>query len=258
MEILQDIFRKIASFGWPQTFVTAIIDDAACSEKLFHVDFLDKKCLSLSISKSLSYVQILGACFYKLPVVLKIIAKRGGDGLNIISLYLETSSMLANFIYCFLQKNPFTTYGDLACTTLQNIIIISLVWLWGIKGVKQSASHILAVIVASAVAIGLAFYTPAEYQHGLLAYSIVILTFSRIPQILSNFNSKDAGVQSVGTQLLAALGTLVKTFVLVVETTDTLQIAGAVIAAVLNATLLVQVMLLSGAKRDANAAKKEQ
>jgi hypothetical protein len=40
------------------------------------------------------------ACLYKLPVILKILKKKGGDGLSLISVYLGNIISLL-YIYCY-------------------------------------------------------------------------------------------------------------------------------------------------------------
>jgi len=42
------------------------------------------------------------ACLYKLPVILKILKKKGGDGLSLISVYLGNIILiLLLYIYCY-------------------------------------------------------------------------------------------------------------------------------------------------------------
>jgi len=41
------------------------------------------------------------ACLYKLPVILKILKKKGGDGLSLISVYLGNSILTYCYIYCY-------------------------------------------------------------------------------------------------------------------------------------------------------------
>jgi mannose-P-dolichol utilization defect 1 len=244
LTLFQNILVYIASFGWPEYIVGQIIQDNNCANILFRYNFLDKKCLSLSISKSLGYITILGSCFYKLPVLLKIVKAKGGDGLNIISVYMETSSYLALLFYNIFRKCPFTTYGDLCATTLQNFMIIGCIWLWGIDKKPFSVTHILAMICLLGLFVGTVFALPVQYHHLIIAYSISLTTLSRLPQIISNFKHGKVGVQSPITLVNSVLGAVAKVFITFVETKDIFLIIGSVMALVLNSILFGQIIYL--------------
>ena len=80
LSILQSFFRVIGDLKWPVFIVSLILNNEICSNTLFYDNFLDKSCISLAISKTLGYLMMLGSCFYKVPIIIKIVKIKGGDG----------------------------------------------------------------------------------------------------------------------------------------------------------------------------------
>lgn len=244
---IQEILSKIGKIS-PEFLVGKILQNEQCASVLFYHDFLDRKCLGLSISKALGYVMLIGSFFYKLPILLKIVKARGGDGLNIVSVYLETSAYLSLLLYNILRQSSFSTYGDLCPATFQNILIICLIWLWGIDKKRFSMPHILGVIFLFGVFTATILRSPEEHWHWVAKYSIVVTTVSRLPQIVSNFRTGKVGVQSAVTLTNAVLGAFGKVYITYVESKDPLLITGAIFAFSLNFILLSQVLLLQSTK----------
>jgi hypothetical protein len=85
---IQVLLRLIANHSILDELVTNIIENDICTKVLFHDNFLDITCLKVAISKVLGYAMTMFACLYKLPVILKIFKKKGGDGLSLTSVYL--------------------------------------------------------------------------------------------------------------------------------------------------------------------------
>jgi mannose-P-dolichol utilization defect protein 1 len=242
LSTLQTVFRWIGWLGWPYKLVSLILEGEKCAHTLFNDDFLDKPCLSLAISKTLSYALILGSCLYKIPIAWNIVRKKSGQGLNMTAMYLETSAIFANVIYCYLRHQPFTTYGDLIAVLAANIVIIALVWNWGQGSKKFSGSHILLVAGLMGIMIYGMFQVPSKHYSLINWYSTVVVTLSRLPQIISNATTGDIGVQSAITVGNAALGTAAKLFVVLVETPDFALFAGNFLAFLTNIILFFQIM----------------
>ncbi len=248
MEILlatiQPLFVAIAAFGWPVILVENIMNNKECANTLFHTNFLDPDCLRLAISKALGYVTIAGACLYKLPVVMNIFRSKSGSGLHPISVYLESSSFISMFYYNFQKGNDFSTYGDNISATIQNMMIVLMIWFYGIDGKALGAGHIsITALVFAIFGTGL-FFCPAEYLGSVAIYATVISTISKLPQIWQNFTTKNIGVQSWVTQLTSFLGVVAKLFICITETGDDIYLViGTVTAVVLNGMLLLQSVL---------------
>lgn len=244
IKVIQNLLAQIAKTTPLDDVVTAIISSKICSDILFHKDFLDGPCLRLSISKVLGYTMMMGSCLYKLPVLMKIYKVKGGEGISPLSVYLETTAYLASLSYNYVKGNPISTYGDLVASTSQNMLIIFLLWTMGVgKGKQLSLQHKTAAAAGALLFLSLLRYTPSNYQHLIVTYSIVVLILSRLPQIISNFRTRDVGVQSAITWGNAVLGAAAKSYTTLIETRDPLLVGGSLVALVLNAILLTQVLL---------------
>ena len=152
-------------------------------------------------------------------------------------MYLETSSYLAALFYNIFRGSPFTTYGDYLAPIVQNLIIIGLIWLWGINKKPFSFTHIFLILLITGIFISAIFFVPDEQQSFVMTYSIAIMMVSRIPQIISNFTTGTVGVQSPITLVNGVIGAAAKTFIIFVE-------ANSVISLTFNFTLLSQVLYL--------------
>lgn len=208
--------------------------------------------MSLLLSSILGYVLSAGACFYKVPVIRNILKAGNVESLSALSLYLEISGHFANIVYNMHRNNPISTYGDVMITALQNVVIIFLVWRLGggkgvgSKGTPMTLSHIVPVLLLGACFVATLLLLPNEYQASIISYSIIISIGSKVPQIIANFRDKRTGVQSLWTAMNSCVGPVFKLYIAVVQTKDFMLVASAVMALVLNATILAQIVAFGG------------
>mmetsp|Transcript_8231 Transcript_8231/g.7642 ORF Transcript_8231/g.7642 Transcript_8231/m.7642 type:complete len:84 (+) Transcript_8231:107-358(+) len=57
-------------------------------------------CLKVTVSKTLGYLIVIGAVFFKLPQIIKIMKNRSVEGISKYSCYAETLMYLHTFSYC--------------------------------------------------------------------------------------------------------------------------------------------------------------
>lgn len=217
------------------------------------VQTLKEQNVNLLISKCLGYSMTLGACFYKLPIILNIFKAGNCEGLSTLSLYLETSAFLASLVYNINRRNPFSTFGDIAAIVVQLFFLIAMLWAMGVdkKNNKLSLSHMVGVsLLFAGFVYGITVLLPVEWSSHLMIYSIVVSLFSKLPQILKNFKEKDTGVQSVITASNAILGPVVKIYITLVETKDMFILFYSVLSFVLNIIILVQIISYGKVKND--------
>jgi predicted anti-sigma-YlaC factor YlaD len=181
---------------------------------------------------------------YKMPIILNIRKNKGGTGLDLSSLYLEASACTANFYYNCAKKNPITTYGDVFSANVQNIAIIGLVWMYGLKDNSITPIHVGAILSAALGFMTAMLKAPERALPYVASYGVYMITVSRIPQIISNIKTGDVGVQSLFTTLNAMLGSLAKVVMALVETPDFVLLSGAAVTFFCNATLLFQVLTM--------------
>lgn len=256
---IQQLLRQVALFEWPLQVVSLILTEKesaprSCAHTLFHEDFLDASCLSLAISKALGLTMTVFSCLYKLPILLNILNAKTGQGLNLSSLYLETSAYVALLIYNVYRGNPLSTYGDFFASSFQNFLIICLIWYYGTDAGKSptnrhkliffiSLSIFLCIMITLINGPVIILYRAFDLQV-LPIYGAFVIMMARIPQIRANFLSKASGVQSSITLANAVLGSTAKVYINYRESKDPLLVGGAFITSCLNLILLVQVILL--------------
>jgi hypothetical protein len=197
------------------------------------------------VSKALGFGMALGACFYKLPIIINAVKAGHCGGLSPLAFYLETSSFMANIYYNVRKDNPFSTYADLIAVGAQLVLLILMMWTLGLNEKKERLpiSHISAVIGLFAILIYVIFnYIDEAALSYLMLYAIVVSLLSKVPQIIKNFQTKNTGVQSVITGVNSIAGPLVKVYIMLVETKDMFSLFFYVMSFVLNAVILSQII----------------
>ena len=211
----------------------------------------------LCISRILGGVSVAGACFYKLPIIIKIFHARNGAGLNPLALYMETSAYLTLVLYNWQQSHAFTTYGNYFASSLQNIVIIGLVWLWGVGPQDPrpiTPRHVQRVLAIAALLVAALALHRHSLAHVLCPYAYAVLAASRVPQLWRNYRTQVVGVQSVLTLGNAVLGSCSNAFIHWRETKDWGMLAGSLLLLGLNAALALQVLMLRSRPPQAAAA----
>lgn len=93
---------------------------------------------------------VVGAVLVKVPQIAKIIVNNSVAGLSFLAVYLETISIFINLTYNFRLKNPFSTYGEGAFITVQNVVIMALIF-----GYSRNVSLLGLIALAAAFAYAL-------------------------------------------------------------------------------------------------------
>lgn len=99
-----------------------------CIEHFQNFDFADNDCLSITLSKILGYLMILGSTLVKFPQIIKIMKGRSAKGLVAKSYYTECLMNSITFCYNTHIGTPFNVYGDSLFLLLQSAITIALIW----------------------------------------------------------------------------------------------------------------------------------
>ncbi|TEB16911.1 Mannose P dolichol utilization defect 1 protein, partial [Perkinsus sp. BL_2016] len=134
---------------------------------------------------------------------------------------------------------------------------IQCVLYWIISGHVSIPSR----IAGSAVLIGVSNLiltrgVPAEYIYILGACPIVLSIWSRLPQIILNFRQGHTGQLALITFALSGLGNLARVFTTIKQTPDDfISLVSMLVSAVLNFTLVVQIIVYWTATLKATASK---
>ncbi|KAI8982395.1 hypothetical protein BDF20DRAFT_987297 [Mycotypha africana] len=212
----------------------------------------DTECIKYSISKGLGLGIVLGGSIVKIPQILTILKNRSAAGLSLSSYIIETLSYFITLAYNMRQGNPFSTYGEMMFIVIQNIVIISLMFVYS----RQHASLLITLL-----GLGAAFYVlnnqklvSAVLMSSLLALTIPLNLSSKIPQIQTNFKNKSTGQLSVFTVVNYFAGSAARVFTNMTEVGDPLIMLGGVGATVLNGILLLQVIMYWNDKKNLSTA----
>lgn len=208
----------------------------------------DVDCLKLFLSKGLGIGIVLGGALAKLPQIIKIISAQSARGLSFESYVLETCAMGITFAYNLRQGNPFSTYGEVAFLTLQNIII-SLLILSYAKRTNDLITSVLVTIVA-AYCLGQPWIVSDSNLAFLQALSIPISLLSKIPQIITNYQNGSTGQLSAFAVFGFALGSVARIFTTLTEVDDLIILSGFILASLFNIVLSAQMIMYWNVDKD--------
>ena len=129
MDVIRENVKPITQNLPPviRDFGTSLLGNYCYESLVLDVDLSDKQCLSLATSKALGIGIVATSAIVKVPQLLKIVQARSGAGVSFIAYALETAALLVNLAYSTRSHFPFSTYGETALISLQNIAITLLV-----------------------------------------------------------------------------------------------------------------------------------
>ncbi|CAG8708627.1 11060_t:CDS:1 [Acaulospora morrowiae] len=201
----------------------------------------DVDCIKLLISKGLGIGIVLGGALVKLPQIIKITSARSSRGLSFEGFVLETAAMGISFAYNLRQGNPFSTFGESAFLTVQNIIILLLILYYANR--TKDLITTTAVVVISAYTLTQAWLISDANLAYLQTLTIPISLLSKIPQILTNYRNGNTGQLSALAVFGFALGSLARIFTTLTEVDDLIILSGFVFTSILNLILVAQMIM---------------
>uniref|UniRef100_A0A7S1NI11 Mannose-P-dolichol utilization defect 1 protein homolog n=1 Tax=Eutreptiella gymnastica TaxID=73025 RepID=A0A7S1NI11_9EUGL len=193
------------------------------------------------ISLLLSYAIVAGSFTLKLPQILKIMKSGSARGISLSMLQMELFGYAISALYNFGQGYDLSTYAENVVILFQNLALVVIV-------ASYQKRIDLTLIVGMALFFLWVILTAVEAHPVLPSATWALMTFgniplfafSRIPQIMTNFKTKDVGVTAVSGFILAWGGNIARIFTTLVEVNDPVILAGFCINAVLNGTIIVQ------------------
>ncbi|KAJ3117362.1 hypothetical protein HDU96_007016 [Phlyctochytrium bullatum] len=218
-----------------------------CSSQLLTFHLFDIPCLRIFISKGLGFGLVLGGAIIKLPQILKIIMKRSALGVSFASYALETSAYIAGLAYNVRQNNPFNTYGEHAFMAVANVIVVILMFHY--KGEHQRLFSVLFITFIFSYSLFDARIISDAILLSLQWVAILIGVFSKVPQIMENYQTRSTGQLSAITVGLQAVGSLARCYTTVTEVGDPVILITYIVATVLNGVVSYQVWLYWGRPR---------
>ncbi len=205
-------------------------------------------CQKAILAKLASYGVIVGSFALKAPQIFKIVMSKSVVGISAMGVYWELAGYITNICYNMLMNNPINTYGEMIAITVQNCIIVELVWLFAEAGSKPSTLHMTSV-VGGLICLGITcLLIPDEYLFILPLSSVPITLLSRMPQILTNLSNGHTGQLAPLTLLLSLAGGVARLLAFIQQVGwDTGLIVSYGIGCITNAILVLQVIVYRGA-----------
>jgi mannose-P-dolichol utilization defect protein 1 len=194
--------------------------------------------LKLGISKALGLGIVVAGSIVKLPQLLKLINASSGAGLSVTGYIFETIGYIMTLAYNVRLRFPFSTYGETAFISVQNVLILLLILHYEGKDVYGAAG--LGAVAAFAYPLfdpKLVSYKHLQILQGL---SIPLSLASKLPQIYTNYKNGSTGQLSAFTVFNYLAGSLARVFTTMTEVNDPVIFWGFVVAAGLNAVLAAQ------------------
>ncbi|OLL23578.1 Mannose-P-dolichol utilization defect 1 protein, partial [Neolecta irregularis DAH-3] len=210
-----------------------------------NLDLYDELCLKFAISKVLGVGIVLGGAIVKLPQLVTLLSSQSGHGVSVIAYILETAATIISLVYSARQGFSFSTYGEGLFISIQNILITLLIMYFARR--RAALVGLIGLIIVGCYSL---FTTSSSTLAILQALTIPLNLLSKVPQIASNFKKKSTGQLSAFAVFNYLLGSLARVFTTITEVSDPLVLWGYVLAVVLNAVLVIQMVIYwTGAKK---------
>lgn len=197
-------------------------------------------CIGVYAAKLIGTVILIGSFALKVPQIYNLYSTKNTVGLSPSSFYTDCAAVIVTVVYNILQGNPFTSFGEQCVILVQNIILVLLLWVHSKPG--PSFLNMLSVtVVLGGIAAG-SYVLPAEHQYVLPLTTLPLMIYSRMAQIISNYQCGTTGSLSIITTFLMLGGSLARVLTTIIEVGwDVSLLTVTFISAALSAILMAQV-----------------
>jgi mannose-P-dolichol utilization defect protein 1 len=198
---------------------------------------------------------VAGSAIVKVPQIFKIVSSQSAEGLSFSSYLMETISYAVTLAYNIRHDNPFSTYGETAFVTVQNIVIMALLIIFSKR--YSMALPMLAILVAQNFLLYSAEIVDEKMLVTIQSLTIPLVIFSRVPQIASNLKNGNTGQLSAFTVFLFFGGSAARVFTTIQEVNDKVILTGFALATLVNGILAFQMLYYwnSGPRKGATISK---
>jgi len=193
------------------------------------------------ISKTIGYLVVVGSTIVKFPQILKIFREKSVVGISLMSVFLELLGLSITVSYALYKANPFSTWGECLFMTVQNLVIIVLIFHFSKTVPSPLQLGLFGLYLAGFSASLLRFLDP--WIMDILMQSTMGVTISaKLPQIRLLYANKTPGTVSFVTWFLTFGGSVARLFTIIKELNDTTLIVSYVIACTLNGIIVAQLL----------------
>ena len=160
-----------------------------CYDKFFvQQQFNDQECIKFTASKGIGLAIIAGSGILKVPQIINILKSGSTAGLSPFSNYVETVSFMQTCAFSIAHNVPFSVYGETLIITVQNIVIVLLIWNYD----KSVGLANKAIVGAMLIGYSYALFTPGIINEDIWMMiqgsGIATGILCRVPQIWTIFS----------------------------------------------------------------------
>ena len=256
--VLQTITR---SMPWFLHDLARSLLGVHCYETLvWNANLADVPCLRLGLSKGLGLGIVVFGSIIKFPQIYKIVSTRSAEGISLTMYILEVVAYTISLVYAIRLRIPFSTYGENASLTVQNMVITLLIIAFspmdGVsrlvtracrqRGIFTNTFYVAlgaVVMVLGTLALISEKTVPPHLLQLLQGLTIPVSLASKVPQMLELHRSKATGELSIIVVFAQLMGTIARVFTTLTETNDPLLFWGFALATIFNAVIAIQVIM---------------
>jgi mannose-P-dolichol utilization defect 1 len=191
------------------------------------------------VANAIGYSMGFGSVLLYSPIIVKMLMTKSSEGMSIQTWICSVIGMAASFIYPYKKGFPLSTYMDSGIIMLQCIGILGLICLYGGRTTEFLAGLLVTAIIAAGV---YKVEIPERPLQSVQVLAIMANTYSLIPQIILNFQTKRATYSAI-TAFLSGCGCIIRVLTTLQLTRDPLVLTGYVFGAINNLTVLFQIWL---------------
>lgn len=174
-----------------------------------------------------------------MPQILKILANKSGEGINVFSVLFDLFAITCHVSYSFVNGFPFSAWGDGTFLAIQTAIIAALVFHFS-GATYKSIAFLLVYVSICYVAMG--GLTPLEVLWSAQACNVPIIFIGKMIQAVTNYRNQSTGQLSAATCFMLFFGSIARIFTSYQETGDFMMILTYCVSSFANGIIIFQLI----------------
>jgi mannose-P-dolichol utilization defect protein 1 len=136
----------------------------------------------------MGYTLVFWSCFIKLPQIAKMEKNKSAVGVSVLSVYAEILSYLYTIADSWRLGISFSVYGEAVFITIQNWLILGLVWEYGRH---SSPNEILGFFSSLTVFCYIIFWGGLSNESWVYVdyFAVLLVLLTRLPQIYRSYKT---------------------------------------------------------------------
>ena len=215
------------------------VDKKCCRTIFVDWDFGNRECMSLFVSKGISFGLIGFSCILKLPQLFQIILHKSGRGLSQSSLFMEIGANVLSYAYHRQKGFPLSTFGETIVILVQNLLIAFFVTHFSPK--YNVFTWNFFIVACSCLVFSVEKGVVSDQVMNWLWRICLPLSIAyKIPQIWVTYRAKSKGELSTLSCFLTLMGSCGRVFTTLRELHDWSVLSMYLLNVLLNGTILFE------------------